>query len=259
MAIVEIKKEDKSMMKRIIYSLCFFIYSIVAYGSTVHADKLYIDASYEQAIEAYKNVLHTDSSDYRIYYNIGNAYYRLGQLPLAILYYERAYKYNPSDKDVKHNLAYVRSQVEGISKNEGSLVTRLFMPISEMFSILEWCIIGYLFFMLSILLFMLYRFNHSFKIVRYSFFGSVFSLFLFIFANGMLFLQQAQISKDNAIVLETSSVTVDPKAGSTEITTLVGGSRVGLIRTDVKVGEWQEISLPSGKTGWIKFNRIERI
>jgi tetratricopeptide (TPR) repeat protein len=45
-----------------------------------------------------------------LYYNIANTYYRLGSLGEAILYYRRAELLNPADRNLRHNLAFARSQ-----------------------------------------------------------------------------------------------------------------------------------------------------
>lgn len=46
----------------------------------------------------------------RLFYNIGNAYYRLGDLGRAILYYRRAALLRPSDPNVRHNLEQARQR-----------------------------------------------------------------------------------------------------------------------------------------------------
>lgn len=46
----------------------------------------------------------------KIFYDIGNTYYRLGDIARAILSYRRALLYRPRDPNLEHNLAYVRSK-----------------------------------------------------------------------------------------------------------------------------------------------------
>jgi hypothetical protein len=48
----------------------------------------------------------------RLYYNMGNTYYRLGDIGRAVLYYRRAELMNPADRNLRHNLEFVRSQRE---------------------------------------------------------------------------------------------------------------------------------------------------
>jgi len=46
----------------------------------------------------------------RIYYNIGNAYFRAGDLGRAILNYRRAEQFIPNDTNLQQNLAFARSR-----------------------------------------------------------------------------------------------------------------------------------------------------
>lgn len=46
----------------------------------------------------------------KLYYNIGNAYFRAGDLGRSILNYRKAEQFNPNDSNVQQNLVYARSQ-----------------------------------------------------------------------------------------------------------------------------------------------------
>ncbi|MBN2451856.1 MAG: tetratricopeptide repeat protein, partial [Lentisphaeria bacterium] len=46
----------------------------------------------------------------RLYYNIGNCYFRMEDLGRAILHYRRAEQYSPNDPNLRQNLAYARSK-----------------------------------------------------------------------------------------------------------------------------------------------------
>ena len=53
----------------------------------------------------------------KLYYNIGNAYFRLGEIGSAILSYKRAALYIPNNPNLKHNIEYARSRrVDKIEK-----------------------------------------------------------------------------------------------------------------------------------------------
>lgn len=67
----------------------------------------YARANYKGAITAYQQILKKyQSAD--VSYNLGNAYYKNGDLAQAILYYEKAYKLSPGDADIYHNLQFAR-------------------------------------------------------------------------------------------------------------------------------------------------------
>lgn len=69
------------------------------------AKQLYLEAAREYQYLADKN-----PSSVPILMNLGNAYYFAGDNGRALLNYHRALVLDPTDKDVRHNLNFVRSQ-----------------------------------------------------------------------------------------------------------------------------------------------------
>jgi len=66
---------------------------------------------YERALLHYERLVRDDGvRNGRLYYNIGNTYFLLGDIGRAILNYERAALYMPGDENVKANLEYARSR-----------------------------------------------------------------------------------------------------------------------------------------------------
>ncbi len=59
---------------------------------------------FEQAVKLYEQLLASGFKNGQIYYNLGNAYYRLGMPGKAIIYYRRAEKLLPRDADIKANI-----------------------------------------------------------------------------------------------------------------------------------------------------------
>lgn len=70
----------------------------------------YQTGDFERALESYLRILDHGTESGALYYNIGNTYFKLGQIGQAILYYERARRSMPGDDDVLANLELVRSQ-----------------------------------------------------------------------------------------------------------------------------------------------------
>jgi tetratricopeptide (TPR) repeat protein len=60
-----------------------------------------------------------------IEYNLGNAYYRLGDIGMAILHFRRAAAFEPSDRAIVSNLEYARDRVQPrLQAGEGSQLWR---------------------------------------------------------------------------------------------------------------------------------------
>lgn len=78
----------------------------VSARSPVEAHRLYAEALLRLNLLVNKDHVRNG----RIFHDIGDTYYRLGDIGRAILAYRRALLYRPRDPNLEHNLAFVRSQ-----------------------------------------------------------------------------------------------------------------------------------------------------
>ena len=69
----------------------------------------YQEGDFHGALERYSRILADGLESGELYYNIGNTYFKLGELGPAILYYERARRLMPGDGDLLANLELARS------------------------------------------------------------------------------------------------------------------------------------------------------
>ena len=67
-------------------------------------NQLYQAEDYDAAIEAYEAVLAGGFESHELHYNLGNAYFKAGDLGRSILSWERALKLEPGDADAQANL-----------------------------------------------------------------------------------------------------------------------------------------------------------
>ena len=67
-------------------------------------NKAYINGNYTEALEYYTAILNEGKYSSKLYYNVGNTYFKLGDMGRAILYYNRALRLTPNSEDVQHNL-----------------------------------------------------------------------------------------------------------------------------------------------------------
>lgn len=66
---------------------------------------------YRRALRRYEFAVYEgDVANGRLFYNIGNAYYRLGDLGSAMLYYRRAELLRPGDPNISNNISQIRSE-----------------------------------------------------------------------------------------------------------------------------------------------------
>ena len=77
------------------------------------ANRFYEEGKYAEAAAAYGQLLQAGNTSAAIYFNRGNAYFKLGQLGRAILSYRQAERLAPRDPDLRANLQFARTQARG--------------------------------------------------------------------------------------------------------------------------------------------------
>lgn len=82
------------------------------------ANHLYESGQYQQAAQAYQQLVDQGFSDSVLFYNLGNAYFKQGDYGRAILNYRRAELLAPRDADIATNLNLARTQIVDTG-NEG--------------------------------------------------------------------------------------------------------------------------------------------
>jgi tetratricopeptide (TPR) repeat protein len=103
------------------------------------ANKLYEEGRYSLAAKAYDKLIEDGGVSEAIYFNRGNAMFKLGQIGRAIASYRQAQQLAPRDPDVRANLQFARSQARGGEPfHEG-----IWQRYLEFFSINEWTLLTF--------------------------------------------------------------------------------------------------------------------
>jgi len=74
------------------------------------ANQLYNQNKFSEAAEIYERAIANGVKNGHLHYNLGNAYFRTGNLPQAILHYTKAQNLLPRNEDVEANLKYALRQ-----------------------------------------------------------------------------------------------------------------------------------------------------
>src|SRR5712692_1720002 len=96
--------------------------------------------SYQQAIAGYEQLIATGIHNAKLYYNLGNAYFRRNDLGKAILHYRRGLRLEPGNRQIQANLNYTRSRrVDQIDvSSQRSLFHQLFFWQNELSVQAQW-------------------------------------------------------------------------------------------------------------------------
>jgi hypothetical protein len=94
---------------------------------------LYAEGKFSDSAEKYQAAADAGLKNWVLDYNLGNAYYRTGQIGMAILHYERAFRMNSTQADVLYNLDLATNKVGESAMPAGALQAlawRLFYSLS---------------------------------------------------------------------------------------------------------------------------------
>jgi tetratricopeptide (TPR) repeat protein len=253
-------KKKVAVSPTLLLLACFIAVAGAASAQTkMEADEAYSEQEYEQAIDIYHQLLQqAPSAD--IYYNLGNAYYRLDSLPQAILAWERALRLSPSADDVRFNLQLARSKTaDKLAPEREMFFITWYRSLVRLFGVDVWAIVAVASLAAALLLVLVWFFAYEEKTRRLAFFGAVVLIALFLLANLFAWQQRKALnSHTDAIVMQSAvSVRNIPADNGSEEFTIHAGTKVSV--TDDTINEWRQVKLPDGRQGWVKVTDIEAI
>jgi tetratricopeptide (TPR) repeat protein len=220
----------------------------------VQANQAYADSDYERALSIYDSVLSSGFESAALYFNSGNTHFKLGNIPAAILYYEKAKKMDPTDEDVLFNLELANSRI--IDKMEPLpefFLKTWFRSVRDIFPSDQWAKILVIFFIFSLAGIFFFISARSVLIRKISFWSAVASLFIviasFIFSyNGY---REYSVQSSGIIFTPTVTVKSSPNESSVDLFVIHEGTKIFI--TDTIEG-WTEVRLSNGNVGWVRTN-----
>ena len=252
------KKKIKVAPKAVVLLVMLLPLSLQA-ATKAEADSAYVQGNYHQAVGLYEEVLKKGQSA-ELYYNLGNAYYRLDEITRAVLNYERALQMAPGDADIRFNLQMAQSKTidKVVPESEMFFVT-WYHAVVSMASVDGWAQLALISLAVAIILALVYLFSDPVWMRKVGFFGAGAMLVLFLLGNLFAWQQKnARLNRRGAIIMEgTVPVKSTPAKDGTDLFILHEGTKVHI--TDNTMREWKEIRVPDGKQGWVETRQIEVI
>ena len=224
------------------------------------ADSLYAHEEYEAAANAYEAIIAKQGIAAELYYNLGNCYYKLDEVALSVLNYERAALLNPSDADTKANLELARAKTtDKITPASEMFFVSWWRNLTNIMSLNSWITIGLIAFILMLIGILLYAFIPNVTIRKIGIYGAIFCLALTVVANLCSLSQHLmQTNRDFAVIMSPAvTVKSSPSESSTDLFVVHEGSKVEIL--DDTMTDWCEVKLEEGKVGWIPAETLERI
>ncbi len=220
----------------------------------------YADGRFSDASSAWTSITDAGYSSARLYYNLGDAWFKQGCFARSILNYERALKLEPSYSEARYNLEFVNGFVQDkIEPVPEFILKSLARKVCYLMGSNAWVALFFVFFALTLAMALLFLCGSSAGKRRLGFFCGIVSLILAASALGFsLWQKSAALKADEAIVMSpVSSVKSSPSAGSAkDLFVIHEGTKVKILDG---VGDWKNISLADGRQGWMPSSALEVI
>ncbi len=222
------------------------------------AQEAYAKGDHKHALALYDSA-NAEYTSAGLLYNIGNCYSKLGEMPRAILYYERALRLAPGADDVQTNLDMERSKVvDRMNQLPAFTLGSIWDRIQGGKDVDQWarrslwaCVILVVFAAAAILC----R-RHGLK--RMFFAVAVLALLFTVLSTALAAYRVQEVeSRSEAIIMSpTVEILGEPRKGSTRLFILHQGTKLSVVGEQ---GDWQEVRLSSGSVGWLPKEAIEII
>lgn len=241
-------------MKRIIIALALLFSSVLGLAQEnpkqifQEANQAYDQKDYPAAMEKYQSLLQKGHASAAVYYNLGNVYFRLGDLGQAIWCYRKGLKLSPSDQEIKENLQFARLyRVDKITEGNEFFLTAVFttLPAALNLNLLSWLTALSWWVILGIgLAYLVYRRRgRMMQIV------TVASIAIFLLLGTSLWAGLKAEQKESAVIL---SAQADAKSGPGEDYVSLFTVHQGLeCQIEEEREGWYLIYLANGTKGWV--------
>ncbi len=247
-------------MKKIVYILILLLtFTVTAQNKALFdgATKAYNAGEYQKAVDNYLEILDNGQHSAELYYNLGNAYYKLNQIAPSIYYYEKALLLQPNDPEIKNNLGYAQNMtLDAIDQMPKTGLSKIYDNLIGVLSFDQWSYLAVAFMLLFVLLYIaFYYFRYSSR-KRLAFVISMICLFLAITAVAFAYLEYNNFKADRPAIVfaREASVKSEPNKTSQEAFALHEGTKVNVLD---QLNDWKKIRIPDGTTGWIPSEDIK--
>jgi tetratricopeptide (TPR) repeat protein len=215
------------------------------------ANKLYAEGKFAAAAAAYEKILHTGAVSPALWFNYGNAEFKLGQPGRAIAAYRRAELLAPRDDEVRANLDFVRNQVTGPTLRDSGW-SRMAGWL-DILTINEWATLAAFAFWLTFILLALRQIQPAWRTRLRSLTTGIVGLT--ILSCGGLAAATIHFSKPVAVVIEAEATARSgPFAEAQDAFKAQNGAELPVLD---QRNDWLQVADGSGRIGWLPARQVE--
>ena len=216
------------------------------------ANAAYAEGRWADAVNGYEMISGKGLESASLYCTTGDAYFKDGNVPMAIVCYERALKLDPSYDDARYNLelmnAMILDRIDPVPEFILKVWTRDLCYIMDSDA---WAVCFLVFLALTLAMILVFVLAPTAGGRRAGFFAGIVMLLLaFMSVMFSVWQKNDYMSADEAVVMRpATSVKSSPATeASTDLFVLHEGTKVKIIDS---VGRWSNIELADGRQGWL--------
>jgi tetratricopeptide (TPR) repeat protein len=255
-------KKEKRDMKKAIALVIGIIGAANAFSAPVEhwfeqANRMYSEGLFDSAAATYEKILESGIENSAVYYNYGNALYRMKKLGAARLAYERAALLNPNDPDIATNIRFVESNiVDRVPEPQRGFLDAVVWKLHTLFTLKTqlWIV----FILLCGIAFAIAVSLFTSRNIRLWLIYLSALLGLLVVAMGSSAGYKIYSSEKiaYAILLTQSIDAKNEPNGSTILFTAHEGTKFRIRKT---IDDWALVSLPNGVSGWVEKKALGKI
>ncbi len=255
--------------RRCIQSVCLsvaFVLLSFSASSGSEADAFFIkgnehyqDGDYEAAIAEYLKITELGFESWEVYYNLGNAYYKQGNIAHAILNFERALKASPKNEDLNFNLELANlSVVDRILVLPKFFLFRWIASAARLMNLGTLAIVTLISYLVVMTLVTARLFFHRGGLRGASSVVIVLGSIVLIAFSGLfaVAVYDNETKVEAVVMMDRVDVVSAPGDSGTEVFALHAGVKV---QVQDQSGEWVKIRLSDGKLGWLRSETLQHI
>jgi tetratricopeptide (TPR) repeat protein len=210
---------------------------------------------FDSAAHYYEKIADQNPEEAIVYYNLGNAYYRLNKTGPAILNYERALHLDPDNKQAQDNLSLAQSRIGNrIQGDEDIFFVRWWKLWTGADKANLWAIISLVLFLIGIGWLIgsrLGKMNRPGVKIQIAMAATLVLLLVLSYTAAM-----RRADSGQAVVMQHDAALLSAPGTGKHQSLIPEG-------TTVRIGDnqnnWVEVQLPDGRTGWIEKNKLTKI
>ena len=220
------------------------------------ANAAYAEGRYEEAATIYQALI-DEQPDATLYYNLGNARFKQGELAQAILNYERALRLQPNHKDAQYNLAFAQSRITDNIVEQDFFLSAWARTVRNSLKEQTWFILSISLFILALVGLLLFLLSREIGLRKTAFHVAwIAVLFSLIAGLNAASLHQRDTLRSEAIITQgVVNGKSSPDRSGTDLFTVHEGTKVTIRET---LGEWANIRVGNYE-GWVRLQNLERI